>query len=206
MLSSEVEKLGQFIGGSFSIPLMQSGTMTVVFGYMLWVEPVIALIGLSVYIPQMIIIPLVQRRINGHNQDYSERVRELGDFVVENAKTAEKTKKVPEKFSTIVENMSHDKMKALRLKFVMKFLLNVINNLGSLSILVVGGLFVIQGKTELGTIVAFLSGFAKISGPWSELVGFYRQVSNMRMKYAMLVDAFPKLPKEAEPVPEPQFS
>lgn len=206
MLASEVEKLGQFIGGSFSTPLLQGGTMVAVLGYMIWVEPRIALIGLLVYSPQMIMIPLMQRRINGHNQDYSERVRELGDFVVENAETVERTKEVPDRFSAIVKDMFEDKMNALRLKFTMKFFRNLISGLGPLSILVVGGWLVIQGEAELGTIVAFLSGFERISGPWSELIGFYREVSNARMKYAMLVDAFPEFPENAGPVPQPHVS
>lgn len=206
MLASEVEKLGQFIGGSFSVPLLQGGTMVAVLGYMIWIEPMVALVGLAVYAPQMIIIPLMQRRINEHNQCYSERVRELGDFVVENAETAGRTNEVPESFSVIVKDMLRDKMNALRLKFVMVFLRNFVNGLGPLSILVLGGWLVIQGETELGTIVAFLSGFEKITGPWNELIGFYRQVSNARMKYAMLVNAFPELPEDADPLPQPQSS
>lgn len=206
MLSAEVEKIGQFIGGSFSIPVLQGGTMIAVFGYMIWVEPVIALIGLAVYTPQMIIIPLMQKRINLHNQDYSGRVRELGDFVVRNAETAGESQEVPDAFNDIVSKMFRDKMSALRLKFVMKLLRNLINGLGPLSILVIGGWFVIQGKTELGTIVAFLSGFEKITGPWSELIGFYRQSSNAQMKYAMLVDAFPERPENTGAPPAPQLA
>ena len=203
MLSAEVEKLGQFIGDSLSVPLLQGGTMLVVLGYMIYVEPVVALIGLAVYLPQMIIIPLMQRRINAHNRDYSARLRKLGDFVVANADNAAQSREVPDAYSEIVQDMYADKMKAERLKFIMKFLRNLINGLGPLSILLIGGWFVIQGKTEVGTIVAFLSGFEKISGPWTELITFYREVSNSRMKYAMLVDEFPRMPEDAAPPPQP---
>ncbi len=203
MLASEVEKLGQFIGGSFSMPILQGGTMVVVLGYMIWIEPVVALIGLAVYAPQMIIVPLMQKRINNHNEDYAGQVRQLGDFVVDNAENAAQTDEVPEKFKSTVGDMFKSKMAAIRLKFVMKFLSNFINHLGPLSILMIGGWFVMQGRTELGTIVAFLSGFEKISGPWSELMGFYRQVSNAKMKYRMLVDAFPERAKDADTLPEP---
>lgn len=205
MISAEVEKLGQFIGDSLSVPLLQGGTMVVVLGYMIYVEPVVALIGLAVYLPQMIIIPLMQRRINAYNRTYSERLRELGDFIVENAENAEQSQTVPQAYSDVVQRMFADKMKALRLKFIMKFLRNLINGLGPLSILLIGGWFVIQGKTEIGTMVAFLSGFEKISGPWTELIAFYREVSNSRMKYAMLVDEFPQIPDDAGPPPQPSL-
>lgn len=202
MLSSEVEKLGQFIGGSFSVPILQGGTMVAVLGYMIWVEPVVALIGLVVYAPQMIIIPLMQQRINRHNKDYANGVRRLGDFVVDNAESAEGSDQVPDRFRTLVDDMFGAKMSAVRIKFVMKLIRNFINHLGPLSILMVGGWFVMQGRTEIGTIVAFLSGFEKISGPWSELIAFYRQVSNAKMKYQMLVNAFPEQPDDAGAAPE----
>lgn len=206
MLAAEAEKLGQFVGGSFSVPLLQGGTMVVVLSYMIWVEPLVALIGLAVYSPQMILVPLMQRNINEKNRTYAEGVRELGDFVVENADAAEQSKDVPDGFRAIVEQMFDAKMNALRIKAIMKFIRNFINGLGPLSILVVGGWFVIQGKTELGTIVAFLSGFERISGPWSGVIGYYRQASNARMKYRMLVDDFPQFPECTAPLPEPRLS
>lgn len=205
MLASEVEKLGQFIGSSFSTPILQGGTMIVVLGYMIFIEPVVALIGLAVYAPQMIIVPLMQQRINAHNEDYADQVRRLGDFVVDNADKAERSDEVPDEFNATVSDMFKSKMSALHIKFVMKLLRNFINHLGPLSILVVGGWFVMQGRTELGTIVAFLSGFEKISGPWSELIGFYRQLSNAKMKYRMLIDAFPERATDDGVLPKPRF-
>ena len=198
MLSSEVEKLGQFIGGSFSVPILQGGTMIAVLGYMIWVEPAVALIGFAVYAPQMIIVPLMQQRINSHNQDYVDRVRRLGDFIVENAENAKRSKDVPRKFRALVDQMFGAKMSAEQLKFLMKFIRNFINHLGPLSILVVGGWFVMNGRTEIGAIVAFLSGFERLSTPWSELIAFYREVSNAKMKYRMLVKTFPTRSVEGE--------
>lgn len=192
MLSSEVEKLGQFIGGSYSVPILQGGTMIAVLGYMIWVEPAIALIGLAVYTPQMVIVPLMQKRINTFNKDYASRVRHLGDFVVRNAANAKESKNVPQEFSDLVEDMFGSKMNAERLKFLMKFILNFINHLGPLGVLVIGGWFVMTGRTEIGVLVAFLTGFERIGSPWSELVAFYREVSNAKMKYRLLVDTFPK--------------
>jgi len=177
--------------------------MVAVLGYMIWVEPVVALIGLAVYSPQMIIVPLMQQRINRRNQDYAEGVRELGDFVVENAEAARESREVPDPFSAIVERMFDAKMSAQRMKFLMKFIRNFINHLAPLSILVAGGWLVIRGETQLGTIVAFLSGFERLSTPWSELIAFYREVSNARMKYRMLIDAFPAPPADAAPPPPP---
>ena len=206
MLSSEVEKLGEFIGESISAPLLHGGTMVAILGYMIWVEPIVALIGMAVYSPQMIIIPLMQQRINACNREYAQQLRELGDFVVSEDESEKQERDMPEPFGRLVRNMYFRKMHAEWLKYVMKFARNFINNLGPLSILLIGGWFVIQGRTELGTIVAFLSGFEKISGPWTELIKFYREVSNSRMKYRLMIDAFPALPDDTRGIPEPELA
>ena len=55
-------------------------------------------------------------------------------------------------------------------------------------------------------ILAFLSGFEKISGPWTELIGFYRRVSDARMKYDLLLAGFPRVPEASAPVPQPELA
>jgi len=48
---------------------------------------------------------------------------------------------------------------------------------------------VIQGQTNVSTLVVFISGFQKVSDPWDELINFYRSVSNTRVTYSLVVDA-----------------
>ena len=58
--------------------------------------------------------------------------------------------------------------------------------MGSIIVLTVGGYLVIQGKTEVGTLVVFISGLAKIADPWDQLINFYRSVSNTAVGYQMI--------------------
>ena len=44
-----------------------------------------------------------------------------------------------------------------------------------------------QGRSDVGTVVASLTGLTRIEGPWRELVSFFRSASTVRVKYAMLV-------------------
>ena len=67
--------------------------------------------------------------------------------------------------------------------------------------LVVGGYLVLQGQTELGTIVAFLSGLDRINDPWNELVNFYREWSVTEVKYALIKDLHDKLDAAPGAVP-----
>ena len=68
----------------------------------------------------------------------------------------------------------------------MKFVNNMFGHLGPLSVLVVGGYLVIQGETTLGTIVAFISGYDKMTDPARELLNFYRRLSMMKVQYGLV--------------------
>ena len=49
-----------------------------------------------------------------------------------------------------------------------------------------GGYLVMQGQTQVGVIVAFISGFEKISAPVRELVSFYRVAEQARVQHDMI--------------------
>ena len=39
---------------------------------------------------------------------------------------------------------------------------------------------------EVGTVVAFISGLTKVNDPWNDLVVFFRDMTNARVKYRMI--------------------
>jgi ABC-type bacteriocin/lantibiotic exporter with double-glycine peptidase domain len=77
-------------------------------------------------------------------------------------------------------------MQIYRRKFGMNFLMNLFYHLGIIGILAVGGWLVLQGKTEVGTIVAFTSGLSRMNDPWGDLVDFFRNLTNTGLKYSMI--------------------
>src|SRR3546814_5050865 len=52
--------------------------------------------------------------------------------------------------------------------------MNLLSAIAPLSVLLVGGLMVIAGETTIGVVVAFISGFERLSTPLRELVAYYR--------------------------------
>jgi ABC-type multidrug transport system fused ATPase/permease subunit len=63
---------------------------------------------------------------------------------------------------------------------------------GPLIVLVVGGWFVPQGSMPVGTLVVFISRIQKVAAPWDQLAGFYRTMSNARVKYRLIADTLPE--------------
>jgi ABC-type bacteriocin/lantibiotic exporter with double-glycine peptidase domain len=71
-------------------------------------------------------------------------------------------------------------------KFGMSSLMNLLYTFGIIGILSVGGWLVLQGRTDVGTIVAFISGLARMNDPWRDLVSYFREATNAGLKYRMI--------------------
>ena len=76
-----------------------------------------------------------------------------------------------------------------KLKFTMNFLMNLSHHAGVAGALALGGWYVLHSRTELGTVVAFISGLAKLNDPWGDLVNWFRDMTVNRVKYRLLAAA-----------------
>lgn len=190
MLMAESEDVGKFASASLSVPLLQTGTILWVMAYLLWVEPLIAVLAILIYAPQVFLVPKIQRNINRLARRRTGIMRKLGREAVDFDKLAEGEQARPRtRTSLFVELVFKIRMIIYRQKYILTFLGNFLNSLGVLVVLVVGGYMVIQGQTNVSTLVVFISGFQKVSDPWDELINFYRSVSNARVTYGLVVEA-----------------
>jgi len=191
MTSAEVEEVAGFVGDSISVPLLQAGTAFGTLGYLFWVQPEIAAFALALFLPQIFLVPLGQRRINRWAAIHARLLRKLGGVIV----TGERAHLTPthseRRFNHLAEGARATRVLIYRVKFALTFLGNFIDAIGPLIVLTVGGWLVLQGKTEVGTLVVFISGFQKVADPWDQLLTFYRTTSNARTKYRLIVDALP---------------
>ncbi len=191
MLTSEVEKLGGFSGQALSGPLLQIGTLVTVLGYMFWIEPLVAAIALALYSPQFLIVPLSQIRLNALAHAKALKVRELGGFIVDNAEDALLGREPPEEYASLTDRILDLRKRFVLTKNVVKSLNNFLIALGPFGVIAYGGWLVIHGDTQIGVILAFVSGLERLGGPIRELIDSYRQIAEARMRYRMLLEATP---------------
>lgn len=191
MTSAEVEEVAGFVGDSISFPLLQAGTAFGTLGYLFWVQPEIAAFALALFIPQLVIVPLGQRRINRWAAIHARLLRKVGGVIVSSDKSTLTLKHLERRFAKLSRGARTTRVLIYRVKFFLTFLGNFIDALGPLIVLVVGGWLVLQGKAEVGTLVVFISGFQKVAEPWDQLLTFYRTTSNARTKYRLIVDTLP---------------
>ena len=83
MMVDEALPIGGFVGMSVSEPLLQGGILASVIGYMVFLEPYMALLSLAFLAPQMVFVPLMQRAINRRAADRIRTVREVSSDMID---------------------------------------------------------------------------------------------------------------------------
>lgn len=191
MVASEAEDLAGFVGDSISFPLLQAGTALSAMGYLIWVEPRIALFAAALYLPQVLVVPLGQRRINRWGNIHARLLRKMGDTIVGSGTDRKGRPKHLRRFKRLVDGTFRTRLAIYRVKYFLTFFGNFLDALAPLIVLSVGGWLVIKGEVEVSTLVVFITGFQKVADPWDQLLTFYRTASNARVKYRLIADALP---------------
>lgn len=191
IIVSEVEVVGGFIGSSFSEPVLNGGILLSVLGYMLYTQPLLALVAVGLFVPQFLFIPLLQNAINKRTE---ARIRTMRAMSVDIVKQTHEEKT----FRKRVAEVYRLNMEIFYRKYGMSFLMNLLQHLGTIGILAFGTWLFMQGRTEMGTIVAFISGVNRMNDPWSDLVNFFRDMTNAVVRYQLILNAMEGKPAETE--------
>jgi ABC-type multidrug transport system fused ATPase/permease subunit len=189
VIGPELDRLGGFVGEGLSQPVVNIGMSTAILGYMLVIDTQVAVISLCFLLPQIVLVPMVQRAINRLIEERVALMRRLGDAVAEigpeiGAEAARKAS--AEEINPRIEEIYANRIRVFLLKFALKGAINLLNALAPLSVLIVGGYLVIQGETTLGIVVAFITGFERLAAPLRELLAYYRVATQAAVQHRMI--------------------
>ena len=196
MLTAEVEPLGGFIGDAFALPTFQGGTLLVILGFLLFQNPLMAAAAVALYPVQGLIIPRLQKKVNGLSKQRVRLVRALSDRIGESVMGvseihAHGTSRLElADFGSRLGGVFEVRFQIYLWKFVIKFVNNSINQLGPFLFYSIGGYLVISGKLEIGTLVAALGAQKDLAAPWKELLAYYQQREDARIKFEQVVEQF----------------
>ena len=184
MLAAEAEVVGAFAGAAIATPLVQVGTLVSVIGFIAASQPWLGILALAVVVPQAAIVVGLQERIN---QRVRDRVRSLRS--VSNRISESDLARVEDEVCLDFRSIFDARRRIFLLKLSSKFALAAISAAGKVGILFLGGWLVLRGQSDVGTVVASLTGLTRIEGPWRDLVSFFRSASTVRVKYELLAGA-----------------
>ena len=202
MILEEAEPIGGFIGISVSEPLLQGGILASVIGYMFFLEPQLALLGIAFFIPQMVFVPLLQHAINLRARERILVKREISGAIAENSHgngdASSQTGAIGRVFAL--------QMGIYWRKYSMNLLMNLMHHLAVAVVLCVGGWLALDGRIEVGTVVAMVGGLGKLNDPWGDVVNWAREFSVVSVKYRLYAGAANWLMGSKSPLGEPELA
>ena len=191
MTLSEAEPIGNFVGSSVSEPFLQGGILISVFAYMVYLQPLMALVAFGVFFPQFLLVPLMQRALNRRVGVRIWTLRKISTGLVEDESRGASTLEIQ---SQRVNRVFDLNMGIYKIKFSLNFAMNLLQYAGMAGILGVGAVMVTAGRTDIGTVVAFAAGLAKINDPWGDLVTWYRDFRVVNERYRLVSGALQTTP------------
>lgn len=197
LILPEPEPIGGFVGVVVSELVLQAGTLLSAFAYMLYMQPLLALMALVIFSPQFVFVPLMQAAINRRVQSRINVLRQASVAVLVSAVGEAEVARVLKQELRFAEIFSLN-LGVVKLRYSMHFLMNLTHNFAKVIVLGVGGWYVISGQTEVGTVVAFVSGLNNVHDPWGALVNWYEDMMVTRTRYRTFVAAMEQFRKSGE--------
>ena len=218
MINAETEPLGGFVAEAVSTPGLQAGTLLTSLVFMFAQDWVLGLAAVSLYPLQVWLIPKLQRQVNRLGKERVRQVRRNAEKISEVAAGvrdihANDTSAFERaKFSQQLGTVFWIRFDIYKKKFLIKFINNFMAQLGPFFFFAIGGYLVLQGDMTIGALTAVVGAQKDIVSPWRELLTYYQNLYDVKIKYEQTVGQFlpPGLRDErlldAEPEQPPEIA
>lgn len=195
-LVTELASAGSFIGIAISVPVISILTLMAFAGYLIYLNPLLAFISLVFYPVIMIVVPILQSGANKANKERVDSTRKISSLIGEAISGIHEiqgngTFRIENRrFGKLVDEMLKIRIVWTLYKQGVKVTNNFFVGLGPFVIFILGGYLAMQGRLELGAMVAFLSAQEKLYDPWKELIDFYQSYMDASVSYKRTMEYF----------------
>lgn len=198
-LVTELSTAGSFAGMAISVPVTNILTLLALGGYLIWLNPKLALATLGIYPFIVFVLPRLQKKANVANAErvdlsrkFSSQIAEsitgIHEVQVHGAYTRESVK-----FDLLAETLRKIRIRWTLLRQGIKTTNNFFVSLGPFIVFIFGGMLILRGELELGAMVAFLSAQEKLYDPWKELVDYYQVFQDAQVRYSRTMNQYSAL-------------
>ncbi|OIQ50366.1 putative multidrug export ATP-binding/permease protein [Pseudodesulfovibrio hydrargyri] len=195
-LITEFIPVASFIGQAVAVPAVNVLTFLAMAGYMINLNPTIGLISISIYPIELFILPRIQkyfRRANRRRIKHTQALSGLVGEAISGVHEVHSNASIPlekQRFSKVLDKLYKATVLQNGIKFGIKFVNNFFMSLGPFVLFLIGGWYAIQGRFDVGAIVAFLSAYEKLYDPWKELMEFWQVYQDSSVRYKQIMRAF----------------
>ncbi len=197
-LVNELSTAGNFVGMAIAVPLSNILTLVAFAVYLIWLNPLLGIVTLSIYPIAIFIVPLAQRGANKANKQRVVVSQEMASQITESMIGIQEIHahgsfRIEERrYNTLIERLLKIRIVWTLYRYAVKVINNLFVGMGPVLVFVLGGYLMMQGKIELGSIVAFLSAQEKLYDPWKELIEFYQVYQDASIRYKKIMHIFDK--------------
>jgi ABC-type bacteriocin/lantibiotic exporter with double-glycine peptidase domain len=200
-LSTELATAGDFIGMAIAVPVTNLLMALVFAGYLVWLNPLLAAISFAIYPVVLLLVPVLQKRVNRYNRKRVDAGREVSGKIGESVEGVHEIQVnsafdiEQRKFARLVDRLCRIRIVWNLYRQGIKRLNGLFTNFSRFLIFAVGGYLAINGRLELGALVAFLSAQEKLYSPWKELIQFYEAYQTASVTYKRTMGHFDRRPE-----------
>jgi ABC-type multidrug transport system fused ATPase/permease subunit len=201
--ASELATAGDFIGMAVAVPLVSVLSLIAFTAYLLWLNPLLAMVSFSIYPFSLFVLPALQRRANKANKKRVDAARDLSGKIAEAVSGIHEIQGnaahhiESRKFDLIADRIQKIRIIWNLYRQGIKVSSNFFSNISPLIIFLLGGYLTIRGELGLGALVAFLSAQEKLFDPWRELIDVYQSYQEAAVTYRRTMQYFDVAPEFA---------
>lgn len=195
-MMGEIDPIGGFVGEVLATPAFQGGLLVVYAGFVFVQDPWLGLAAVAVIPLQAWLIPRMQARVILLNRRRAIGARGVADFLGESvgAMAAIRVDGAARwrlaQLSARLHRQAALRVALFRRKYAIKAVNNLINQAPPLFFYVVGGWRVIEGRLDLGALVAVIAAQREMASPWRELLGYAQNWTDYTARYRFVVEDF----------------
>lgn len=195
-LTTELAIAGDFVGMAIAIPVTNLLMLLAFAGYLFWLNPLLAAVTLSIYPMVILLVSVLQKRVNIYNRKRVDAGRKVSSKVGESIAGIHEIQAngafsiENKKFASIVDHLRKIRIIWNLYRLAVKTINSLFTNFSRLLVFALGGYLAINGRLELGALVAFLSAQEKLYDPWKELIEFYQAYQTASVTYSRTMEYF----------------
>ncbi|NNK13947.1 MAG: ABC transporter ATP-binding protein, partial [Desulfofustis sp.] len=167
-LVTELAASANFVGAAVAIPLSNILTLVAIGVYLIWLNTLLGIVTLSIYPIALFVVPLVQRGVNNWNRRRVDSSNMMASRITESVTGISEIhaqgsfQSEEQSYNSIIERLLKIRIIWTLYRYGVKVTNNFFVGLGPVVVMLLGGYLLMQGETELGSIVAFLSAQEKL--------------------------------------------
>ena len=196
MIKDEVEPIGGFVGDAFIQPVFLLSQALTALVFIMAQSVWLGSIALVIVIAQAIIIPILRReqlRLGRERQIASRLLAGRIGEIVDAGPTIQGhgvTNYVQSDIAGRLGNLFDIRYALYKRKFAVKFLNNLLAQITPFFFYAVGGYFALQGRLDIGQLVAVIAAYRDLPPPIKELIDWDQQRNDVTIKYEQVVGQF----------------